>query len=432
MMRFDTLPPVHKNVDPLGPRTPPSLGVSRRIESSTGPLAPVIANRIQHVQSPVIPIVGRWTSEHPGTISLGQGVVHHAPPAEVFQAVCEATGQAGNRASSLDRYGPVVGNDRLIELIQNKLIAENRIDPVAEQASVVCSAGSNMGFLNAILAIADIGDEIILLSPYYFNHHMAIEIAGCRAVVVATDDQNQPDLDAINDAITPRTKAIVTVSPNNPTGAVYRESDLAEINLMCAARGLYHLSDEAYEYFLHDGVRHYSPGCAVGASEHTISLYSLSKSYGMSGWRIGYSVVPNHLVEGIRKIQDTNLICPPIVCQVAAAAALEVGSDWCREQIAGLTAVRDATLGSLAQLGDRCRYAVPKGAFYVLFQLQTDRSDMTLVETLIRQFSVAVLPGSAFGVSKGCSLRLSYGALDPQSVREGVGRLRDGLATLLS
>ena len=388
----------------------------------------MIANRIQQVQDPVIPIVGRWTSEHPGTISLGQGVVHYAPPEEVFRAVAESA----QPDRGLDRYGPVAGNDLLIEAIEKKLIAENEIDPIADQSSVVCTAGSNMGFLNAILAIAEIGDEIILLSPYYFNHHMAIEIAGCRPVIVPTDRENQPDIDAIAQAITPRTKAVVTVSPNNPTGAVYSKDDLAEINLMCAARGLYHVSDEAYEYFTHDGVRHYSPGSAIGASEHTISLFSLSKAYGMAGWRIGYSVVPNHLLVGIKKIQDTNLICPPIICQVAAEAALQVGSQWCRKQIAGLTAVRDATLETLSQLGDRCQFAVPHGAFYVLFQLQTDQSDMALVETLIRQFGVAVLPGSAFGESNGCTLRLSYGALDPQSVSEGVGRLRDGLATLLS
>jgi aspartate/methionine/tyrosine aminotransferase len=97
-----------------------------------------------------------------------------------------------------------------------------------------------------------------------------------------------------------------------------------------------------------------------------------------------------------------------------------------------LTDVRDATLETLSELGDRVQFAVPQGAFYVLFQLQTDQSDMALVETLIRQFGVAVLPGSAFGESKSCALRLSYGALDPASVSEGVGRLRDGLATLLS
>lgn len=387
----------------------------------------MISSRIQNVQAPVIPIVGRWTTEHPGTISLGQGVVNFSPPAEVFRAVS----QAASDDRSLDRYGPVAGNETLLELIAAKLSGENGIDPAGQDAAVVCTAGANMGFLNAVLAVADVGDEIILLSPYYFNHHMAIEMVGCRAVVVPTDAENQPDLDAISRAITKRTRAIVTVSPNNPTGAVYSRNDLESINSQCARSGLYHISDEAYEYFLHDGGEHFSPGSMSGASEHTLSLFSLSKAYGMAGWRVGYSVVPNHLLDGIKKVQDTNLICPPIVCQVAATAALGVGSKWCHDQISGLSKVRDTALQTLADLGDRCHISRPRGAFYLFLDLQTTRDDMALVETLIREFKVAVLPGSAFGVSGGCSLRLSYGALDAQSVIQGVGRLRDGLTKLL-
>ena len=387
----------------------------------------MIARRIQQVQDPVIPIVGRWTSETPGTISLGQGVVHYAPPQEVFDAVS----QAALQDRDLDRYGSVVGNDRLIELIEQKLRRENGIDTTAQPSSVVCTAGSNMGFLNAVLAVADVGDEIILLGPYYFNHHMAIEMAGCRCVIVATTDDNQPDVDSVRKSITPRTRAIVTVSPNNPTGAVYSRDDLAALNALCAECGVYHISDEAYEYFLHDGVKHFSPGSEAGAGQHTISLFSFSKAYGLAGWRVGYSVVPAGLLDGIKKIQDTNLICPPKVCQVAAMAALEVGSDWCHKQIAGLSAVRDATLESLATLGERCQISIPQGAFYLFLKLQTEQADLSLVEMLIRDHRVAVLPGSAFGSSDGCSLRISYGALDAHSVSEGVGRLRRGLTKLL-
>jgi aspartate/methionine/tyrosine aminotransferase len=394
-----------------------------RSQDETG----MIARRIQQVQAPVIPIIGRWTGENPGTISLGQGVVHYAPPTEVFDAVA----QSARNDRDLDRYGSVIGIQPLIDLIQRKLILENGIDPAGQGSSVVCSAGANMGFLHAVLAIADVGDEIILLSPYYFNHHMAIEIAGCRCVCVATTSENQPDLDAIRRAMTPRTRAVVTVSPNNPTGAVYSRDDLVAVNALCARLGVYHISDEAYEYFLYDGVPHFSPGSLPGAGQHTISLYSLSKAYGLAGWRVGYTLVPDHLLEAIKKIQDTNLICPPRVCQIAAIAALEVGSGWCRQQTGGLAAVRDAALDSLATLGTRCQISRPQGAFYLFLKLQTEQADMTLVETLIRDFGVAVLPGSAFGSGDGCSIRISYGALDAKSVSEGIGRLRRGLTELL-
>lgn len=381
---------------------------------------------MQQVQAPVIPIIGKLIADNPGTISLGQGVVHYSPPPAISASVAEAL---RDDPILLNRYGDVRGIQALQELIVAKLAMENRIE--AESECIVCTAGSNMGFINSVLAIADSGDEIILLSPYYFNHHMAIEMAGCRPVVVETNSEHQFDVAMVNQAITSRTRAVVTVSPNNPTGAVYSEDALTELNRLCAARGIYHIADEAYEYFTYGEARHFSPGSLAGAGEHTVSLFSLSKAYGMAGWRVGYMVAPKQLVAPIKKIQDTNLICPALVCQVAAAAALRVGSGWCLEQVASLHAVRGMAIEALSSLGDRCRFASPQGAFYLFLQLQASVDDMTLVEMLIRQHKVAVLPGSAFGATQGCSLRLSYGALDSGTIAEGLGRLRRGLDSLL-
>ena len=130
------------------------------------------------------------------------------------------------------------------------------------------------------------------MSPYYFNHEMAVTMAGCRPVLVATDDDFQLDLDAVAAAITANTRAVVTISPNNPSGAVYPEADLRELNRLCAERGVYHIHDEAYEYFLYDGAEHFSPGSLPDAGDHTISLFSLSKAYGFASWRIGYLPPP--------------------------------------------------------------------------------------------------------------------------------------------
>lgn len=373
----------------------------------------------------MIPIVGRWTGENPGTISLGQGIVHYPPPPEVFRAVADAS----TSDRSVDQYGPVAGNEPLLTRMREKLQTENGI--ALDDAAVVCSAGANMAFINVVLAIADVGDEIILLRPYYFNHDMAIEIAGCRAVHVATDGSHQPDLDQIEHAINAKTKAVVTVSPNNPTGAVYSPQRLKDINALCARHGVFHISDEAYEYFLHDEAEHYSPGSIAGADAHTISLFSLSKSYGMAGWRVGYGVFPNSLLDAVSKVQDTNLICPPKICQVAAEAALNVGSEWCREQSVSFTRVRDAAIQELSLLEDRCRVATPEGAFYLFLDLESVQDDMELVEQLIREHGVAVLPGSAFGSQSDCSLRVSYGALAPETAIDGVGRLRRGLDAIL-
>lgn len=380
-----------------------------------------VANRIDRIQDPVIPIVGRLIADHPGTISLGQGIVHYSPPLEFRRALA-------NPPEQVHRYADVCGNVELLNLIRNKVASENQID--CGESTIVYTAGSNMGFLNAVFAVADVDDEIILMSPYYFNHEMAIDLAGCKPVIVPTTSDYQLDLPAIRQAITERTRAIVTVSPNNPTGVVYPQAVLTEVNALCAEQGIYHISDEAYEYFVYDGKPHFSPASLPGSQQHTISLFTMSKAYGMAGWRAGYMIAPQDLLMPIKKIQDTNLVCPPIISQSVAGAVLEVGADYCKPKIEEFGRVREAVLRELSDIPG-CRIPVPQGAFYMLLQLDTDQEDMALVKALVKDFGVATLPGNTFGVRDGCALRISYGALESKTVIEGIGRLKRGLQSLL-
>ena len=176
-------------------------------------------------------------------------------------------------------------------------------------------------------------------------------MASCRPVAVATDDRYQLRLDAIRAAITPRTRAIVTISPNNPSGAVYPEADLRAVNALCAERGLYHITDEVYEYFTYDPATHTSAGSATGAAAHTISIYSLSKAYGFASWRIGYMVVPEALALAVNKIQDTMLICAPHISQAAAIGALRAGRAYCDRHVA--TLIRRAGSRTGTAVGNR-------------------------------------------------------------------------------
>ncbi len=381
--------------------------------------------RMAAVQSPVIPIIGELIRSTPGTISLGQGIVSYGPPPEALAAA------AAFGASIEDhRYGAVEGTPALLAAIGEKLQRENHID-VVRARRIVVTAGGNMAFMNAVLAITDPGDEVILLTPFYFNHDMAIVMLGCRTVAVPTDANYQLQLDALRAAITPRTRAIVTVSPNNPSGALYDEASLRRVNALCAERGLYHINDEAYEYFTYDEASHFSPGSIEDGREHTISLYSLSKAYGFASWRIGYMVIPEHLFEAVNKIQDTNLICPPLISQHAALAALRVGASYCRPQVAALAAVRDLVRHELQQVADICDVPPASGAFYYLLRVHTTLDPFTLAERLIREHRVAAIPGSAFGLTDGCYLRISYGALDKASVAAGVSRLVQGLRAIV-
>jgi aspartate/methionine/tyrosine aminotransferase len=383
------------------------------------------ARRIRDVQAPIIPIIGDLIRRHPGTISLGQGIVSYGPPPEALAALRRFPGSIEDH-----RYGPVEGEPGLVEALRVKLAAENAID-VGPDRRIVVTAGGNMAFVNAVLAITDPGDEVILLSPFYFNHDMAIVMAGCRTVAAPTDDDYQLRLDSIRAAITPRTRAVVTISPNNPSGAVYPAAALRDVNQLCADQGLYHVHDEAYEYFTYDATPHFSPGSIAGSAPHTISLFSLSKTYGMAGWRIGYMVIPSQLFEAINKIQDTNLICPPIVSQAVARAAVESGSGYCRAQVAELASVRPIVLDALASIADICTVPKPGGAFYCLVRIHTDMDPLALVERLVAEHRVAAVPGTAFGLSEGCYLRVSYGALERKSVEEGIVRLVRGLRAIV-
>lgn len=381
------------------------------------------SRRLDAVQTPVVPVVGRWIAATPGTISLGQGIVSYGPPPEVEEAVRAFGGRIEDH-----RYGPVEGLGPLVDLLEAKLARENGI-VVRPGSRIVVTAGGNLAFMNALLAIADPGDEVIFPVPFYFNHEMAAVMADVRPVPVPSRADLQIDVEAIARAITPRTKAVVTVSPNNPTGTVYDEASLRAVNALCRDRGVFHIHDEAYEYFTY-GVPHFSPGSIDGAAAHTISLYSLSKGYGMASWRVGYMVLPESLWGAVNKIQDTLLICAPAVSQRAAMAALTVGAGYVTPRLAALDATRRRMHAALSAPGVPCDVNHPRGAFYFFLRVHGGLDPMTLSERLIREHRVAVMPGTAFGAADGCTVRVSYGALDADTVAEGLERLVTGLRTL--
>ena len=372
---------------------------------------------------PVIPWVGNLIRETPGTISLGQGVVGYAPPDAAHEALVRFCSEPARH-----KYQHELGIPALRERIAARLAAENGID--VDRFSLMVTAGGNMAFLTALLAMCDQGDEVVLVKPCFFNHEMAVRIIGCRPVVVASDRSYQLDLDAIEAAVGPRTRAVVTVSPNNPSGAVYPESDLRAVNALCAARGLYHVNDEVYEYFLFDGARHFSPGAIPGAYEHTVCIYSLSKSYGFASWRVGYMLLPPPLLEAAKKIQDTNVICAPAVSQHAAVGVLDAGRPWVEARLESIAVVRRIALDALTSLGERVTVPRSDGAFYFFIRVNRGGDSVGLVERLIREHRIAVIPGAAFGMDDGCYLRIGYGAVDTASMEEAMARLVTGITAL--
>ena len=384
-----------------------------------------IQTRMDAVQPPIVPVIGDLIRQVPGTISLGQGVVHYGPPPAAVNVAREALANPDTHT-----YQDGAGIRALIGAIEDKLQRDNAID-VARGTRVMVTAGANMAFVHAILAITTLGDEVILPVPFYFNHEMAIQMAGCAPVRVATDERYQLDVDAIRRAITPRTRAIVTVTPNNPTGAVYPEASLRAVSRLCQEHGLYHISDEVYEYFTYGAARHVSPASFDGAEPYTISLFSLSKAYGFAGWRIGYMAFPAALTDAIMKVQDTVLVCPPVISQIAAVAAMGVGPAYCRRQLKALSEIHDIVTAELRSLEPLCTVPPADGAFYCFLRVNADADPMALAERLIREHRVAVIPGTAFGITNGCCFRVAYGALQKETVAEGIGRLVEGLRRIV-
>jgi len=386
------------------------------------------SRRLEVVQSPIIPVLADLLRAHPSALSLGQGIVGYAPPPTVAERLA-----AVGADPALHRYQPVAGLPALLAALVEWMALRYGV-PVgpAHGNRLLVTAGGNNAFYAALLAATEPGDEVILPTPYYFNHEMAVTMAGCRPVPVPTDAAYQLDPDALAAGVTSRTRVIVTVSPNNPTGAVYPAATLRAVNALCAARGLYHFSDEAYAEFVHEGPPHHAPAADPGTAGHTVSLHSFSKAFGFAGWRIGWLVCPAALEPALRKIQDTLLICPPVISQHAAVGALAAGPEWIASQLGPVRENRARLRQGLAGLAAEgiCTLPPAAGAFYFLPDLHTALAPLTVAERLIREHGVAVVPGSAFGSADGCRLRLAYGALAPACLPEAVARLERGFRAL--
>lgn len=387
------------------------------------PRTPAAAQRLGAVLSPVIPQVSALMRQRPDCLSLAQGMVGWGPPAAVGAAVAAALEAP---PAELHRYGPMAGDGELLEAVRRELEERRGLD--LAESTLLVTAGSNMAFHAVVQALCDPGDEVLVPLPWYFNHAMAIQLAGGIPVPVAGG--LVPDPDHLAAAIGPRTRAIVTVSPNNPSGVVIPPAVLSAINHLCAEHGLLHLSDEAYAAFVHGAVPHHSPGSAPGSGAHTASFFSLSKSHGMAGWRIGFAAVPRALLEPLTKVQDTVLICPPRLTQRAAVAALAEGPAWVAERVRSLQPRRLQLLAAVARAEGLAVVGEPDGAFYALVEAPWTGGEEELLAHLVLGHGVAALPGGSFGLpprSGRVILRLSYGLLGEAELADAMVRLANAL-----
>jgi aspartate aminotransferase len=360
-------------------------------------------------------------------ISLAAGEPDFNTPAEVCQAAKDAL-EAG-----FTKYTPSSGIKELKEAIAEKLYRDNKVQAAPEQITVSC--GAKHSVFNSLWVLLEPGDEVILLAPYWMTYLDQIRLAGGNPVVVPSKvaDGYVPDPERVRAAITDRTKAIIVNSPTNPTGAVYPRETLLELADMADRHNLWLMCDEIYERLIYDE-EHFSIASLGGEiADRTITIGGCSKTYSMTGWRIGYAATSLAVAKAMSNFQDQVTSNPTSFAQKGAVAALHLPAEAVEEMRSEFRARRDLMYQELAQIPEVV-VAEPRGAFYFFpdfsaYLGEPAKDDVALADFLLEEAHVATVPGSVFEGS-GC-LRLSYTASKPH-IQEAVARMKRALERLRS
>ncbi len=349
----------------------------------------------------------------PGAIRLDVGQPDFPTP--------PAIAEAGRRAiaDGATGYTPTAGEADLVAAIQEKLVRVNGYAVPPE--SITCAAGGVGAIAAAFAAILEPGDEVLLPDPGWPNYTMMLPWTHARGVryPCPADDGFLPDPDRVAALIGPRTRLLVVNSPNNPTGVVYPRSLLTALGELAARRGIWLLSDECYDEIIFRG-RPQSPAAWLG-TERVVSVYTFSKTYAMTGWRLGYATGPARLVDTMVKVLESNSSCTSSIAQRAARAALLGAQDVVAEMVAAYRRRRDLAVRLLTDAG-LC-LAVPEGAFYIMAGVGPWGDDSPgFADALLRELEVSVVPGTAFGAVAPAAVRVSLASSD-QDLEEGLRRL---------
>jgi aminotransferase len=331
--------------------------------------------------------------QHPDVISLGRGDPDLPTPAHVVEAGKRAleTGQT--------HYTHLHGMPELCQAIADKLERQNGLaaDPETE---IMVTTGAQEAVYVALQALLDPGDELLIPDPHYTSYDLAAEAAGGRVVPVPTypEDDFVVRPEAVEERITPRTKALAIVTPQNPTGTVYPPERLARLAEVVRKHDLVVISDEIYELQVFPGHRHVSFATLPGMAERTITINGFSKGHAMTGWRVGYLVGPADFVAAIGSLRHTLTICAPAPAQVAAAAALAGSQESVAELVRTYFERQRIFVDGLRAIG--LDAFEPRGTFYVFLDHRaTDLSSWEFAERLLREARVLVYPGAYFGAA---------------------------------
>jgi len=353
----------------------------------------MISKRVQGFTESVIREMTRVSAQY-GGVNLAQGFPNFPPPRVLVEAAHRALD------GDFHQYAITWGARNLREAIAVKFerFYGHRVDP-ERQVTVCC--GSTEAMLSTLLAVLDPGDEIVIFEPFYENYGPGAIISGARPVFVPLEPPDFSfDPDRLARAFTPRTRAIVFNSPNNPTGKVFSLRELEIIAELCQRHDVIAITDEIYEHMVYDGLRHIPIATLPGMADRTITISGVSKSYSVTGWRIGYTISSPELAVGIRRAHDFVTVGAPAPLQEAAVTALNLPDSYYESLREAYEARRDLLRGQLDKAGFRT--FEPQGAYYILTECAhfLERyglpDDTAFAMFLITEVGVATVPGSSF------------------------------------
>jgi aminotransferase len=349
----------------------------------------MLSKRVQYFSESVIREMTRLAQQY-GAINLGQGMPDFDAPAEVKDAACRAIQEGFNQ------YAITWGAPSLRKAIAEKARRFNGIECNPEANITVC-CGATECMMATMLALIDPGDEVVIFQPFYENYGPDALLTGAKPVWVALRPPNWTfDPDELRRAFSPRTKAIIINTPNNPTGHVFTRAELTLIAELCQEYEAFALADEIYEYIIYTDQPHISIATLPGMAERTVTISGLSKTFSITGWRLGYCIAPAEITNGIRKAHDFLTVGAPHPLQVAGAAALALPQSYYDQLREGYRRRRELFLPYLREAG--FTFHEPEGAYYVMTDVAAlgGTDDTEFVRRMVREIGVSAVPGSSF------------------------------------
>jgi len=353
---------------------------------------------------------------------FGSGEPDFDTPEHIKKATIEAL-EAG-----FTKYTPSAGIPELRQAIAEKLAAYNELSYRAAQ--IIVSNGAKHSCYNATLATCQPGDEVVIPAPYWVSYPEMVRLAGAEPVIVPTSERNSWKMRAedFENAMTPRTKMLIMNSPSNPTGSVYTREELQAIVDVAAEEDIYILSDEIYEKLVYDDAKHVSiASLSQEAHDLTITVNGFSKTYAMTGWRLGYLAAPEAVAKAVDSIKSHTTSNPSSFSQYGALAALRGDQQPVADMREEFDMRRNYMFDRLSKISN-VTAVKPQGAFYVLVNIsQLGLTSQNFADRLLSKASVAVVPGAAFGDDR--TIRLSY-ATSLDIIKKGLDRFQDFCRTL--